>query len=165
LEIPELDLQLENGSLGSMFTTLEGLLRKMLSTLVEGNPFFMGDSSTNLHLQNEGTRGDKFKKFISDFEDVVERRRFPFTLIMQDPMGNSFVGGGRGLSPEGDEQIEVEEYERSEEEEEFLGLTGMDVGETEQDQEEERLADIITNPHHQGPDHPTKYTQGGEDES
>jgi len=39
VEIPEIELLLEAGSLGGMYTTVEGLLTAARDTLLEGNPF------------------------------------------------------------------------------------------------------------------------------
>ena len=45
LAIPELDLELAHGSLGSVYTTVEGCLEKIVASLRRGNPFHAGDSS------------------------------------------------------------------------------------------------------------------------
>ena len=42
-EIPELELELETGTLGGVYTTIEGFLEKIEDNLVEHNPF-VGDS-------------------------------------------------------------------------------------------------------------------------
>jgi C4-type Zn-finger protein len=52
--IAELDLELDHGTLGSMYSTLEGLLEKIRTNLADGNPFFSGDSATNTHSQEGG---------------------------------------------------------------------------------------------------------------
>jgi zinc finger protein len=45
--IPEVDFAMAPGSLGSHYTTVEGLLVKIIDHLTECNPFGMGDSATN----------------------------------------------------------------------------------------------------------------------
>mmetsp|Transcript_47797 Transcript_47797/g.63146 ORF Transcript_47797/g.63146 Transcript_47797/m.63146 type:complete len:112 (+) Transcript_47797:1153-1488(+) len=47
LEIPEIDLELQPGTLGSMYTTVEGVMQKIIDHLVEANPFGAGDSATS----------------------------------------------------------------------------------------------------------------------
>lgn len=47
LSIPELDLELQPGTLGSMYTTVEGIMQKIIDHLVEVNPFTRGDSATD----------------------------------------------------------------------------------------------------------------------
>lgn len=49
-EIPELDLELAPGTLGSMYTTVEGLLDKIHDHLYNTNPFGQGDSVQNQKL-------------------------------------------------------------------------------------------------------------------
>lgn len=44
LFIPELDLELGYGTLGGIYSTIEGLLEKIIDNLRENNPF-VGDSS------------------------------------------------------------------------------------------------------------------------
>jgi len=45
--IKELDFDMESGSMGSLYTTVEGLLDKLCTELDEKNPFGKGDSKTN----------------------------------------------------------------------------------------------------------------------
>ena len=45
LIIPEVGLELQSGTLGSMYTTVEGLLDKIITNMEESNPFGKGDSA------------------------------------------------------------------------------------------------------------------------
>ena len=45
--IPEVDFAMAPGTLGSMYTTIEGLLDKIITNLRDSNPFGVGDSDTN----------------------------------------------------------------------------------------------------------------------
>ena len=45
--IPEVDFAMAPGSLGGMYTTVEGILDKIITSLTENNPFGTGDSATN----------------------------------------------------------------------------------------------------------------------
>ena len=47
MAIPEVDFAMSPGTLGSMYTTVEGLLTKVIENLTENNPFGVGDSSDN----------------------------------------------------------------------------------------------------------------------
>lgn len=47
LAIPEVDFAMAPGTLGSVYTTVEGLLDKIIENLTVNNPFGMGDSSQN----------------------------------------------------------------------------------------------------------------------
>lgn len=42
VNIPELELELQNGTLGGVYTTVEGLLHKIHANLIVGNPFAVG---------------------------------------------------------------------------------------------------------------------------
>lgn len=52
--ILELGFDMDAGSLGSLYTTVEGLLAKVIDELDTNNPFGKGDSATN----------DKFMEFL-----------------------------------------------------------------------------------------------------
>lgn len=50
--VPELELELGPGTLGGVFTTVEGLLAKIRRSLQDGNPFAVGDSTTLHHSED-----------------------------------------------------------------------------------------------------------------
>ena len=45
--IPEIGLDMEGGTLGSLYTTVEGLIAKLIDEFKEHNPFGAGDSKTD----------------------------------------------------------------------------------------------------------------------
>ncbi len=61
VEVPDIQLVLQMGTLGSIYTTIEGLLDKVRGNLGENNPFVTGDSAT----QHHGTisTGKKVRRF------------------------------------------------------------------------------------------------------
>lgn len=132
--IPELDLELAHGSLGSVYTTVEGCLEKIIASLRRGNPFQGGDSA-------DGAKKAHFDAFIDKIIALKDGRTFPFTIVMRDPLANSFVGPrrdaaanhgpldavGDGALPE-DPQLVVADYARSWDEDEELGLHDIDTG-------------------------------------
>lgn len=89
----------------------------MLNTLRDENPF-VGDSSDIEQTHN-------FNIFLSKLEDLKEGRVFPFTLILNDPMASCFIQNPH--HPEEDPLTIVEEYTRTEEQNDEIGLTGMVV--------------------------------------
>lgn len=115
--IPELELVLEHGSLGGMFTTVEGLIQKIVQKLLESNPFAVGDSSTNNHSLDHTAR-ERFGDFIDTLKDCAKGRRYPFTIKLRDPLGNSFISAPLGslLPPEMDKNLLMEDFERTFEE-------------------------------------------------
>lgn len=81
LMIPEAELELDYGTLGGKYTTVEGLLENIIENFKKNNPF-MGDS-------DEQTK-NKILAFYQKMEDIKEGIK-PFTLIIDDPLDNSFV--------------------------------------------------------------------------
>jgi hypothetical protein len=51
------ELEVQAGSLGGFFTTVEGLLEKVRDHLVAGNPFGVGDSAIKHHAVPDGADG------------------------------------------------------------------------------------------------------------
>ncbi|XP_066984816.1 zinc finger protein ZPR1 [Macrobrachium rosenbergii] len=114
IEVPELGLHLGGGLIGGKFTTLEGLLIDIRNDL-ENNPFLTGDSSDN-------SRKAIIQKLIADLEQV-RNGNLQVTIKMNDPAGNSYLQNL--YAPDDDPEMEVEEYERSYEENEALGINDM----------------------------------------
>lgn len=149
LEIPELELELDEGGLDGVYTTVEGLLNKLYDRLELANPFGTGDAATKQHLSNDGgsfsapsTTTVRYMAFLKKLKDMGDGKMFPFTLIISDPLSNSFVGPvpadaialSRQAEKEGnnscyetyvDEGMDIEEYERSRDQNEILGLNDM----------------------------------------
>lgn len=123
LECPELQLQVNPGTLGGRFTTVEGLLTQVRNDLhsqifeVNG-PGQGGDSLSS----SEKTQWDAFFAGL----DAAIKGEKEFTVILTDPFASSFV---QPLvdPPAPDPKIKRENYQRTEEEEEELGLKDMKV--------------------------------------
>lgn len=113
-EIPELELELAPGTLGSVYTTVEGMLDKIHEHLMSTNLIGQGDSSTN----------NKFKEFLAKLLNFKAGKE-KFTMILDDPLSNCFIYNP--LAPEDDPQIKVEVYDRTDEQNEELGINDMKV--------------------------------------
>jgi zinc finger protein len=87
--IPELGLELQPGTLGSVYTTIEGLLDKIVEHLDSTNPFGKGDSATNV----------KFNAFLDELRSMKDAKK-NFTFILDDPLSNCFIYNPR--APEDD---------------------------------------------------------------
>ncbi|KAJ3053006.1 hypothetical protein HK097_005233 [Rhizophlyctis rosea] len=117
LSIPEVELELHAGTLGGRFTTVEGLLTQVRDELQErAGPFVEGDSS-------EENRREAFGRFIGKLEKVLSMDGGPYTLILDDPLANSYIQNP--YAPDEDPEMKVETYERSWEQNEFLGLNDI----------------------------------------
>lgn len=97
--------------MGSFYSTIEGFLEKIIDQLTNENPF-VGDSSDQEQVQ-------KFKEFISKLESLKKGEQ-KFTLQIEDPLDNCFIYSR--FYPEADPQISCEYFERSEEQNEELGI-------------------------------------------
>jgi len=120
VSIPELEFEIRSGTIGGKFTTVEGLLVNFKEQMQTLHPFAIGDSSS----QDE--KG-KFNEFIEKLEKAI-RGEIEITLILDDPVGNSYIQNP--YSPEEDPDVTVEKYERTFEQNEELGLNDIDTGET-----------------------------------
>lgn len=110
--IPELGFDMDAGSLGSLYSTVEGLIMKAHTELELSNPFGAGDSKDS----------GLFLKFLEDLNELRSGKK-PFTLVLDDPADNCFIYNQ--FAPEDDPKIIIEPYERSEEQNDELGITHM----------------------------------------
>lgn len=114
--IPELGFDMGAGTLGSVYTTIEGLLAKLVDELEANNPFGQGD----------GAADSKFSDFVSKVKELRHGEK-PFTLVLDDAAGNCFVYNPH--APNSDPNIKIEDYERTQEQNDDLGITDMDTDE------------------------------------
>ncbi|KGB74439.1 zinc finger protein [Cryptococcus deuterogattii 99/473] len=124
LSIPEIDLVLQPGTLGGRFTTLEGLLNEIYTEL-STKVFRSGDSSTAGIGQADSNVGEdevNFGNFLKGLKECMSAQR-KFTLILDDPVSNSYLQNL--YAPDPDPNMQIEEYERTYEQNEELGLNGM----------------------------------------
>ena len=110
--IKELDFDMDAGSMGSLYTTAEGLLAKLIDELEKNNPFGRGDSKTD----------NSFLKFIDQLKQYKEGKE-PFTLILDDAADNCFIYNP--IAPADDPKITIEVYERTPEQNDDLGILHM----------------------------------------
>ncbi|CAI0375472.1 unnamed protein product [Linum tenue] len=116
--IPELDLELTSGTLGGLVTTVEGLVTKISESLERVHGFTFGDSF-------EESRKNKWLDFRSRLIKLLNLEK-PWTLILDDALANSFIAPATDDIKE-DQQLTFEEYERSFEQNEELGLNDLDT--------------------------------------
>uniref|UniRef100_A0A915K480 Zinc finger ZPR1-type domain-containing protein n=1 Tax=Romanomermis culicivorax TaxID=13658 RepID=A0A915K480_ROMCU len=117
LKIPELDLEMGMGVLGGRFTTVEGILIAIKTELIERGGLILGDSAEAVKKQN-------MSDFLDRLEEAISLKR-PIQLILDDPAGNSYIQSF--AAPQVDEQLKVEYYDRSFDQNEELGLNDMKV--------------------------------------
>ncbi|WFD44200.1 nucleolar zinc-finger protein [Malassezia psittaci] len=131
LEIPEIDLHLSPGTLGGRFTTLEGLLQTVYDELYE-KVLMRGDSA-------QQTDVTKFEGFLGKLKRAISAEACPYTVILDDPLANSYIQNP--YAPDPDEQLTTESYERTFEQNEDLGLNDIKVEDYGSDDQSEEPKD------------------------
>ncbi|KAK6457573.1 nucleolar zinc-finger protein [Scheffersomyces xylosifermentans] len=115
LSIPELNLDLTPGTLGGRFTTIEGLLTQVAEEL-HSRVFTQSSDS-----MDEATKG-RWTSFFARLQDAIDGK-IPFTIVMDDPLAASYIQNV--YAPDVDPNMTTEEFERTYEQNEDLGLNDM----------------------------------------
>ncbi|OJD13580.1 hypothetical protein AJ78_05973 [Emergomyces pasteurianus Ep9510] len=117
----ELDLSVQPGTLGGRFTTVEGLLTQVRDQLY-GQIFETGDE--DLAPGDSMQQNDKviWDRFFSRLDSAI-KGELKFSITLEDPLANSYVQDL--YNPEPDPRLQIEEYMRTDEEEDELGLKDM----------------------------------------
>lgn len=115
--IPDLEFEMGGHALGGRFTTIEGLMDNILES-VEQNSIWGGVDGVAPDV------AEKMKNFKDKFNKFKEGKE-PFTLVLDDPAGNSYLQNV--YAPDDDPELSIELYERSYEQNDDLGLNDMKV--------------------------------------
>jgi zinc finger protein len=115
----ELGLEVQPGTLGGRFTTVEGLLTQVRDQL-HGQIYDVGNEGLSGGDSMTEQRQVSWTAFFEKLEKALAVE-FEFSLTLEDPLANSFVQA----TMDDDPQIVEEEYERTAEELEDLGLNDM----------------------------------------
>lgn len=133
LSCPELQLRVEPGTMGGRFTTVEGIMTNIRKDL-RGQAFGLEDGDADLPDGSGDSMASDSKKQWEDFftllGDAIEGRK-EFTLILEDPLAGSYVQSL--TAPEPDPKLELEDYTRTHDEEEDLGLNDIKTEGYEED--------------------------------
>ena len=121
LKIPQCAIDVQPGTMGGRFTTVEGLMTQMRDDL-RSAIFDVDDEAGTGGDSMPETQKVTWTSFFTKLDQAINAE-MPFTILLEDPLANSYVQSF--TAPEPDPQIRSEEYERTEEEEEDLGLTDM----------------------------------------
>ncbi|RYO95973.1 hypothetical protein DL765_011711 [Monosporascus sp. GIB2] len=127
LECPELSLQVNPGTLGGRFTTVEGLLTQVRDDLHAQIFEASGEGGDSLAPDEKS----KWTAFFGNLDAAIKGEK-KFTIILTDPLASSYVQ--KAVDPDQDDpQMTTEDYQRTDEEEEELGLKDMKVEGYEED--------------------------------
>lgn len=130
LQCPELKLEVNPGTLGGRFTTVEGLLTQVRNDL--HSQIFEDTGGDSLAPSQKS----EWDAFFTGLDSAIAGDT-PFTVILTDPFASSYV---QPLvdPPAPDPKIKKETYTRTDEEEEELGLKDMVTEGYEQPAEEDK---------------------------
>jgi zinc finger protein len=119
----ELDLEVQPGTLGGRFTTVEGLLAQIRDQL-HGQIFDTEEDDEMPALSGGDSMVDSTKQTWNKFFSKLDKAlnvELKFSITLEDPLASSYVEARMV----GDPQISTEEYERTHEEREDLGINDM----------------------------------------
>lgn len=115
MNIPELSLDLTPGTLGGRFTTIEGLLRQVRDEL-----------HSRVYTQTSDSMAPETKSrwivFFDNLDKAIDGKT-KFTIHMIDPLSSSYIQNV--YAPDPDPNMKIEEYPRTAQENEDLGLSDM----------------------------------------
>lgn len=134
LSCPALGLNVEPGTLGGRFTTIEGLLTQVRDDL-KANVFDTNDEGAVANGDSMvAAERQKWTDFFAQLDKAIDGQ-LEFSMILEDPLAKSYVQSF--TAPEPDPQITIEEYNRTAEEEESLGLNDIKTEGYEAPEQEE----------------------------
>lgn len=121
LEVPECKVHVVPGTMAGKFTTVEGLLTQVRDDL-RSAIFDIGDTDG---AASDSMPEDKKQTWSEFFErlDKAIRAEIVYTVMLEDPLANSYAQSFH--APEPDPQIVIEDYERTKEEDDELGLNDI----------------------------------------
>jgi zinc finger protein len=128
LSSPELSITVEPGTLGGRFTTIEGLLTQVRDDL-KGNIFDVSAQGGDSLAPDSRA---KWEAFFNKLDSAIKGEFLPFTMVLEDPLAGSYVQSLAEVDGDLDDRLKVEDYERTEEEMEALGLLDMKTEDYEQ---------------------------------
>ncbi|CAK75880.1 unnamed protein product (macronuclear) [Paramecium tetraurelia] len=115
LQIPEIELEMCTGTLGAVFTTTQGIVSKVLDHLRDKTPIYNCD---------DPYRDNKLQKVFDQLQAFHDGTQ-SFTLIIRDLIDSSFVSNVG--EPDTDYNLQVIAFDRSEEDDDELGIDTMNT--------------------------------------
>ncbi|KAL9109171.1 MAG: hypothetical protein Q9227_006096 [Pyrenula ochraceoflavens] len=149
LHSEELNLEVYPGTLGGRFTTVEGLLSQIRDHLygqIFDVPFDSEAVDSGSVDAGDSMAIDMKQKWLDFFSKLEKARKaeMSFKIKLVDPLANSYVQSlAADADVEKDPQITVEEYERTEDEIDELGLNDMKTEGYEQDARDGEEFEVI----------------------
>eukprot|EP00915_Cephaloidophora_sp_WS-2016_P003940 GHVH01005331.1.p1 GENE.GHVH01005331.1~~GHVH01005331.1.p1 ORF type:complete len:143 (+),score=27.87 GHVH01005331.1:136-564(+) len=128
----------EMGTLGSMFSTVEGLCTKAADTMDGAMPFYGDSTEEGSKRANVWARTiDGLKNYGSGLTDSKGQLLFPFTLELEDLADHSFIGERSTRFTGEVGRTEYRQFERSAEQDDEIGITALMKEKEERDESKE----------------------------
>lgn len=132
--IPELEFEIPSNKKGEV-TTLEGLFTRCIEDLEAEQP-------TRKYMEPE--LYNKIQDFLVKLEDLKNGNRLPFTVIIDDPSGNSFIKNP--LAPKLDPRLHFNYYKRTTKMIQDMGYSVENAQKECQDLEKQEWKDAQNDP-------------------
>uniref|UniRef100_A0A8C9EHE5 Zinc finger protein 259 n=1 Tax=Pavo cristatus TaxID=9049 RepID=A0A8C9EHE5_PAVCR len=131
VRIPELDFEIPAFSQKGVLTTIEGVIDRAVMGLEQDQP---------VRRATDKEVASKIDEFISKLKQLKEVHS-PFTFIIDDPSGNSFVENPH--APQKDEALVVTYYKRTPQQAAMLGLEEEELDEKPADSAEDLRNEVL----------------------
>uniref|UniRef100_A0A669QHN4 Zinc finger protein 259 n=1 Tax=Phasianus colchicus TaxID=9054 RepID=A0A669QHN4_PHACC len=131
IRIPELDFEIPAFSQKGVLTTIEGIIDRAVMGLEQDQP---------VRRATDKEVASKIDDFISKLKQLKEVHS-PFTFIIDDPSGNSFVENPH--APQKDEALVVTYYKRTPQQAAMLGLEEEELDEKPADSAEDLRNEVL----------------------
>ena len=122
LKIPECRVEVAPGTMGGKFTTVEGLVTHIRDDL-KRSIFDFGEDEVSTDSMPSDTK-QEWGTFFAQLDKAV-KGEIHYTILMEDPLGNSYCQLLDLDKSGNDPKVKTQEYKRTEEEEDELGLADM----------------------------------------
>lgn len=123
VHLPDLELELEFGTLGGKFTTVEGVINDIIAQLEGQSAYYMGDSGAHDHERKE-----RYTKMLEGLKACLKVET-PYRFVLDDPAGQSFIEGRANGVPDSDPSldptIKMVHYTRTPEQDGIIGIDKM----------------------------------------
>ncbi|KAJ3235008.1 NAD-dependent protein deacetylase sirtuin-2 [Chytriomyces hyalinus] len=129
--IPELDLDLTTASMGTQFMSLSALIKGVYQEIERtAAPLSVAFASDPKAEQRKGI----FERLLAKLKKALAVET-PYTIVLDDPLGTSYLQNI--YAPDPDPDMTIETYERTAEQNEDYGLNDLNVDDYQNDGEEE----------------------------
>nr|CAG4641721.1 EOG090X06TU [Eurycercus lamellatus] len=129
VKFPEIDFEIPPQSKRGEITTVEGILNRCIAGLEQDQP---------VRKALDPESAEKIEAFIQTLADVKNLKN-PFTIIIDDPSGNSFIENPN--APHADSALTTTHYVRNKEQDHLVGIYEEELKEIVEEDEE---ADSLT---------------------